>query len=256
MKARVLGVIPARLGSTRLPRKPLHLLAGRPLLEWVWRRVVDSQLFEAVVIATDSDEVAAVARGFGASVELTRAEHPSGTDRVAEVAARDGYAAYSTVVNIQGDEPFVSPAHLRAAIGLVAGEGWEIGTVAAPIGAADEWRNPAVVKVALADDGSALLFSRAPIPFVRDGEPGAEAMGEGDFLRHIGIYSYRRDALARWVALPEGRLEKLEKLEQLRPLAAGLRIGVARVAPAEAGVDTPEDAKRADRRLRALHLDG
>lgn len=255
MKAPVLGVIPARLGSTRLPRKPLHLLAGRPLLEWVWRRVVDSQIFDTVVIATDSDEVAAVARRFGASVEMTDESHPSGTDRVAEVAGRPEYAEFGTVVNVQGDEPFVSAEHLGAAVGLVAEAGWEIGTVAAPISAAEEWRNPAVVKVALADDGSALLFSRAPIPFVRDAEPGPAEFASGELLRHIGIYAYRSDALARWVALPEGRLEKLERLEQLRPLAAGARIGVARVGPGEAGVDTPEDAERADRRLRALHPD-
>lgn len=244
-----LGVIPARLGSSRLPRKPLHPLAGRPLIEWVWRRVVAAELFAEVVIATDSEEIADVARGFGAVAELTRESHPSGTDRVAEVAQRQGYRDFAHIVNIQGDEPFVRPDHLAAALELVR-SGWEVGTVASPVGALEEWRDPAVVKVVLADDAGALLFSRAPIPWMRDAEPSADDFAAGAFLRHVGIYAYRRDALLRWVALPEGRLERLERLEQLRPLAAGIRIGVERVEAAEGGVDTPEDALRADRRLR------
>lgn len=252
MTARVLGVIPARLGSTRLPRKPLHPLAGRPLLEWVWRRAVSSQLFEQVVVATDSEEVALAARRFGAAVEMTAADHPSGTDRVAEVAERAAYRAFDTIVNVQGDEPFVDPAHLRAAAALVTGGGWEVGTVAAPFGSAGEWADPNAVKVVRADDGGALYFSRAPIPYPRDaaGEPPLDS---GRYLRHVGIYAYRRAALLRWVALPEAELERLERLEQLRPLAAGIRIGVAPVEPAEPGVDTLDDARRAERKLRALH---
>lgn len=253
MTARVLGVIPARLGSSRLPRKPLYSLAGRPLVEWVWQRVVASGVFDQVVIATDSEEVASVARGFGAAVELTLPSHPSGTDRVAEVASRPEFSDAPVIVNVQGDEPFVDPEHLRAAVRLVADGGWEIGTVASDVPDLEAWRNPAVVKVVRGDDGGALLFSRAPIPWARDAEPSPEQLAGGAFLRHIGIYAYGRDALHRWVALPEGRLERLERLEQLRPLAAGMRIGVARVEPAEGGVDTPEDAERADRRLRETH---
>lgn len=246
-----LGVIPARLGSSRLPRKPLHRLAGRPLIEWVWRRVIAADLFSAVVVATDSEEVADAASGFGAAVEMTSPDHPSGTDRVAEVAQRPAYAGYAHIVNVQGDEPFVDRDHLAAALGQVV-EGWEVGTVASRLRSVEEWRDPAVVKVARADDGGALLFSRAPIPFRRDAPPDAEDFASGAFLRHIGVYAYRRDALLRWVRLPEGRLERLERLEQLRPLAAGIRIGVAEVEAAEGGVDTPEDAERAERRLREL----
>jgi 3-deoxy-manno-octulosonate cytidylyltransferase (CMP-KDO synthetase) len=246
----VLGVIPARLGSTRLPRKPLYRLAGRPLLEWVWRRVVATDLFSSVVVATDSEEIGEVARGFGAEVELTLATHPSGTDRVAEVAGRQ--TQFEHIVNIQGDEPFVSPEHLSAALALVTEGEWEIGTVAAPLGSVESWRDPGVVKVVRGEDGGALLFSRAPIPFVRDGVPDEMQLSSGAFLRHVGIYSYRREALLEWVARPEGELERLEKLEQLRPLAAGARIGVAVVQPAEPGVDTPADAERAERRLREL----
>lgn len=244
-----LGVIPARLGSSRLPRKPLHLLAGKPLIEWVWRRVRDAGIFEVVVVATDSEEVAEAASGFGARVELTSANHPSGTDRVAEVAAMPAYRGFAAVVNVQGDEPFVRAEHLRAALRLVR-DGWPVGTVAAPVETPEAWRDAAVVKVVRGDDGGALLFSRAPVPWPRDREPDAAQLAAAPFLRHVGIYAYARDALLRWVALPEGELERLERLEQLRPLAAGIRIGVAVVGAAEAGVDTPADAERAERRLQ------
>jgi 3-deoxy-manno-octulosonate cytidylyltransferase (CMP-KDO synthetase) len=259
LKGRVLGVIPARLGSSRLPRKPLHPLAGRPLVEWVWRRSTESRIFHEVVIATDSVEVAAVARDFGAVVEMTRADHPSGTDRVAEVASRGEYAGYGVVVNVQGDEPFVSDAHLAAAVDLVVG-GWPIGTIATAIGESAAWRDPAVVKVVCGDDGAALLFTRAPVPHPRGREPTPEDFAAGAFLRHIGIYAYTRDALETWVRLPEGRLERMERLEQLRPLAHGMPIGVGIVDPVEPGIDTPEDAARADRLLREsaalTHLNG
>jgi len=244
MTSRVLGVIPARLASTRLPRKPLHPIAGRPLVEWVWRRVRDLGIFDAVVVATDSPEVEAAARAFGASVVLTRADHPSGTDRVAEVARREEWRGYPVIVNVQGDEPFVRGDHLQAAVDLVRDGGWDVGTVAAPISNEDEWREAAVVKVARGDDGRALFFTRAPVPFPRDAAPD---FASGAYLRHVGVYAYTRDALLRWVALPEGALERIEKLEQLRALAAGLRIGVAVGEPAEGGVDTPADAARAER---------
>lgn len=250
LAAGVLGVVPARLASSRLPEKPLHAIAGRPLLEWVWRRAVSFGLFDTVVIATDSERVADAARSFGATVEMTSADHPSGTDRVAEVAHMERYAAHGIVVNVQGDEPFLRRDHVAAAIGLVREGGWALATVAAPIASAAEWREAAVVKVVRADDGAALYFTRAPVPFRRDGEPGADDFATGAYLRHVGLYAFRRDALLRWVALPEGRLERIERLEQLRPLAAGMRMGVAVGARAEGGVDTPEDAARAERILR------
>ena len=252
MTTPVLAVIPARLGSSRLPRKPLYPLAGRPLIEWVWRRVHDAGVFAEIVIATDSVEVADAAHAFGARAELTDAAHPSGTDRVAEVAAHPRYRDYDVVVNVQGDEPFVRADHLRAATRLVAEAGWGIGTLATPIASAAEWRDPAAVKVVRDEHGGALYFSRAPIPWQRDGEPTAAEFASGRFLRHLGIYAYTRAALERWVALPEGTLEGIERLEQLRPLAAGLEIGVALVESSgaeEGGVDTPADAERAERRL-------
>lgn len=250
MSTGILAVIPARLGSTRLPRKPLHRLAGRPLIEWVWRRAMAAELFEQVVIATDSGEVAQVAQGFGARVTLTDPEHPSGTDRVAEVAALAENRHFQVVVNVQGDEPFIRADQLRPPIELVRRKGWQIGTAATPIRDLAEWRNPAVVKVARGPDEAGLYFSRAPIPHLRDGEPAAADLASGAFLRHLGIYVYTADALARWVGLPEGELERIERLEQLRPLAAGLRIGVAVVEPVEGGIDTPADAAAAEARLR------
>jgi 3-deoxy-manno-octulosonate cytidylyltransferase (CMP-KDO synthetase) len=246
MNPPILGVIPARLGSARLPRKPLHPLAGRPLIAWVWQRALESRLFAALVVATDSEEVAAAVRGFGGEVELTAAEHASGTDRVAEIAALPPYRGFACILNLQGDEPFVRASDLAAAARLVTEAGWEVGTVAAPIRSVAELADPAVVKVVRDERGGALYFSRAPIPFTRDGPPALDGAGGGPFLRHLGIYAYRRDALLRWVGLPPGTLERVEMLEQLRPLAAGIRIGVALVASGEAGVDTPADAARAE----------
>jgi 3-deoxy-manno-octulosonate cytidylyltransferase (CMP-KDO synthetase) len=251
MSAPTLAVIPARLGSTRLPRKPLHIIAGRPLVEWVWRRVTACDLFDQVVIATDSEEIAEHGRAIGARVEMTSIGHPSGTDRVAEVSARIAYRGFPLVVNVQGDEPFVDPTHLSAAIALVRDGSWDVGTVASPIVTLEEWRSPDVVKVVRGDDGGALYFSRSAIPAVRDGEPSAVDLASGAFLRHHGVYAFRAEALRRWVALGEGTLERLERLEQLRPLAAGLRIGVSVVQGAESGVDTLQDAQRAEVRLRA-----
>lgn len=245
---RVLGVIPARLGSERLPRKPLHIIAGRPLIEWVWRRVAPFTVLDRVVVATDSDEVAETCHRFGGDVELTAADHPSGTHRVAEVAGLSEYEGVEVVVNIQGDEPFVTEAQVAGAVDRVEA-GWEVGTVASPVGDVEAWRDPAVVKVVRNRRGGALYFSRAPIPHVRGGEPTRSELASSDFLRHIGVYAYSPAALRRWVELVPGALEAAERLEQLRPLAAGIGIGVAVVEESEGGIDTPADARRAERRL-------
>jgi 3-deoxy-manno-octulosonate cytidylyltransferase (CMP-KDO synthetase) len=245
----VLGVIPARLGSERLPRKPLHVLAGRPLIEWVWRRARTFAALDHLVVATDSEEVAAACDGFGAEVVLTSADHESGTDRVAEVAARSAFAGFHIVVNIQGDEPFVTEEQVAGAVAMVRA-GFDVGTVAAPVATLAAWRDPAVVKVVRGSGGRALYFSRAPIPHARGREPTAGELASDGYLRHIGVYAYSQTALARWVALAASELERLERLEQLRPLAAGLGIGVALARVAEGGIDTPADAARAERLLR------
>jgi 3-deoxy-manno-octulosonate cytidylyltransferase (CMP-KDO synthetase) len=204
-----------------------------------------------VVVATDSAEIAAAARGFGAEVAMTDPDHPSGTDRVAEVARMEELRGYPVIVNVQGDEPFIRRDQVEPAVALVRDGAWEIGTAATPLESVAAWREPSVVKVVRGDDGGAMLFSRAPVPFARDGEPTVDELASGPYLRHLGIYAYRRDALLRWVTMPEGTLERIERLEQLRPLAAGMRIGVARVAPGPGGVDTPADAARAEALLLA-----
>lgn len=246
-----LGVIPARIGSERLPRKPLHPIAGRPLIEWVWRRVREASALDAVVVATDSEEVEAACRAFGASVERTAATHASGTDRVAEVAARAEYAGYGVLVNVQGDEPFVAGEQIAAAVAQVRA-GWDVGTVATPLVTLEALRDPGVVKVVRGRAGGALYFSRAAIPHRRDGDPDTVLLESESYLRHVGVYAYSRAALQRWVELEVDPLEELERLEQLRALRAGLRIGVALTEPTEAGVDTAEDVRRVEARLRGL----
>ena len=249
MSGQVLGIVPARLASTRLPNKPLYPILGRPLIEWVWRRVETMRVLDHAVVATDSEEVADVCRRLGAPVEMTSPDHPSGTDRVAEVADRPQYRDFEFVANVQGDEPLLKEAHVRAAVELVRDEGWQVGTCATPL-MHDEARSDAsVVKVARAVNGRALYFSRAAIPYKRDGKPLAEELEREPFLRHIGIYAYSRDALRDWVALAPSPLERLEMLEQLRPLESGLRIGVAIVGAADPGVDTPADVLRMEERL-------
>lgn len=245
----VLGVIPARLGSERLPRKPLHPVAGRPLIEWVWRRVASLRVLDDVVVATDSREVADVCRAAGAAAVLTRDDHGSGTERVAEVVAMPEYGGYDVIVNVQGDEPFVTEEVVGGAVAQVE-TGWDIGTVAAPVRTPEAWNDPSVVKVVRNGQGGALYFSRASIPHPRGREPTAAELASDTCLRHIGVYAYTGDALDRWMSAPPSELERLERLEQLRALEAGLRIGVAVVDDVEGGIDTPADVERAERRLR------
>jgi len=245
----VLGVIPARLSSTRLPRKPLYPIRGRPLLEWVWRRTRNMDLFHRLVVATDAPEVVELCRALGAPAVLTDPDHPSGTDRVAEVARRVEYRDLPVVVNVQGDEPLVREDHLAVAVELVREGGWDVGTCATPVITPEAFTDPSVVKVVMAPDGRALYFSRAPIPWKRDGRPTKEELSATPFFRHVGIYAYRRDALMRWVALPPSSLEEVERLEQLRALEEGLRIGVALVEEARPGVDTEADVARMEKML-------
>jgi len=239
-----LAVIPARLGATRLPRKPLRLLGGAPLIARVWQRTLDMRLADEVVVATDSDEIAAVIREHGGRVAMTRPEHPSGTDRVAQVADLPGFSGFDVFVNVQGDEPFLPESALRGAIDMVQSGRFQLGTAAGRANP-EILANPNIVKVVCANDGRALYFSRAPIPFLRD---GAEASVHASQVRqHLGVYAYSREGLRQWVALPIHPLERIERLEQLRPLAAGMPIGVVTVdAVPPGGVDTEEDLVRAN----------
>jgi 3-deoxy-manno-octulosonate cytidylyltransferase (CMP-KDO synthetase) len=230
----VLGVIPARLGSSRLPNKPLLPVAGEPLILWVARRLAAAELCDRCVVACDAREIATVVERAGFEAVLTRAEHQSGTERVAEVIGNQSFKDFDIVLNVQGDEPLVSLAALRGAVARVrAGE--PIGTAA---GALERARagDPNRVKVVVDARGRALYFSRAPIPFDRDGA------GEVVYHQHVGVYAYTREALEQWVRLPRVPAEQWEGLEQLRPLLHGIPIGVALIAgPVAPGVDTAED---------------
>ena len=249
MSGQVLGIVPARLASSRLPNKPLYPILGKPLIEWVWRRVETMSVLDHAVVATDSEQVADVCVRLGAPVEMTAGDHPSGTDRVAEVAGRPGYDQYPYIANVQGDEPLFRETHLRVAIDLVRDSGWDVGTCATPIRADEARTDASIVKVARAASGRALYFSRAPIPYKRDEKPTGHDLEHDPFLRHVGIYAYTRDALQDWVALAPSQLEQTEELEQLRPVEAGLRIGVAIVGSADPGVDTPADVVRMEKQL-------
>lgn len=240
----VLAVIPARLGATRLPRKPLRLLGGVPLIVRVAARVGAMGIADECVVATDSDDVLAVCEAAGIRAVCTREDHPSGTDRVAEVASRAEFSRFSVILNVQGDEPFVRADAIAGAVAIVAGGDAPLGTAAA-LASPEVLLRPDIVKVVCTDQGRAMYFSRAPIPFLRD---AADASTLAPLVRqHIGVYAYTRDALARWVALPPHPLELTERLEQLRPLAHGMVMGVATVpAGGEGGIDTEDDLRRAD----------
>ena len=241
-------VIPARFASTRFPGKPLALLAGTPLVLHVHRLALLSGAQE-VVVATDDARIRDACARAGADVEMTDASHPSGTDRIAEVAARRGWAPDSIVVNVQGDEPLLPPALIAQAAGLLESDrGAAIATLATPIATAEEFRNPNVVKVVASRNGRALYFSRAPIPWDRDGV----APRPGRARRHLGIYAYRVEALRELAQAPPSPLEQVERLEQLRALQMGLVIAVADACEAPGpGIDTPEDLERAERLFQA-----
>jgi len=240
---RVLGVIPARLGAERLPRKPLRDLAGKPLVAWVVENAQASGALDAVVVATESPEVAAAAERAGCRAVLTRPSHPSGTSRVAEVAALPEFGDCAVVVNVQGDEPFLPPAAIRGAVAEVE-RGADVGTAAVPVEAGAA-ASPSLVKVVLREDGRALYFSRSLIPYPRDAGAGVR------YWQHLGVYAFRPAALARWMALAPTESELAEKLEQLRPLGHGMTIGVARLAEAALpGIDTEDDLRRAEAYVR------
>jgi len=235
-KLRIAGVIPARLSSTRLSRKVLREIAGRPMVEWVWRAAQSSGLMDQVVVATDSGEVAQVCRSRQVPVVMTSPECLSGSDRVREVARQMDADVY---VNIQGDEPTLTPDFFPPLLALFERPEVEVATLAVPC-PAHEVGNPNAVKVVTATDGKALYFSRATIPLDR------EKSGFAGYRKHLGIYAYRKAALERFAALPPAWLENVERLEQLRLLENGIDIYVA-AAPADTiGVDTEEDLARAE----------
>ena len=240
---RTVAVVPARYGSSRFPGKPLAELLGRPMIAHVVERAVAAGVFDAVWVATDDERIAAAARQAGAVARMTRADHATGTDRVAEAVA--DLPGDAIVVNVQGDEPLVPPALLRSIVGTMRDDPrLAIVTAACTDRDAAAFANPNVVKVVTDAAGDALYFSRAAIPYSR--------RAATSFLRHVGIYGFRCEALQRFVALPPFALEASEGLEQLRALAQGMRIRVLVSELETIGVDTPEDLKAVATRLAGL----
>jgi 3-deoxy-manno-octulosonate cytidylyltransferase (CMP-KDO synthetase) len=244
--------IPARFGSTRLPGKPLLPIAGEPMIAHVVRRASEAGA-QQVVVATDDPRIADAVTALGIEACMTSPDHASGTDRLAEVAERLGWDAAAIVVNLQGDEPLAPPAAIRAVAAALAASECPIATLAVPLDDAAALFDPNCVKLVRDAQGRALYFSRAPLPWPRDAfaaDRGQLPTVEGEgWLRHIGLYAYRVGALRRFAAMPPGRLERIEALEQLRALEAGWSIAVAlSPTPVPAGVDTAEDLQ-AVRRL-------
>jgi 3-deoxy-manno-octulosonate cytidylyltransferase (CMP-KDO synthetase) len=247
-------VIPARYASTRLPGKVLRLIGGKPMLQWVYERACAAGAHE-VLIAADDERIVRAAQAFGASSLLTSGAHASGTDRIAEIARARGWAADAIVVNVQADEPLIPPALIRqVAALLVAHAAADIGTLATAIASLEELMDPNAVKVVCAADGGALYFSRAPIPWNRDGATAglASQRDAAGARRHLGLYAYRVAALLQLAALPESELERRERLEQLRALEHGLRIVVTdALEPPGPDVNTLADLERVTALLTA-----
>ncbi len=251
MGSEVVAIVPARYESTRLPGKPLALIHGKPMIQHVYERTRGVRLVERVLVATDDERVAAAVRAFGGEVVMTAGSHQSGTDRIAEVAAR---LDAEIVVNVQGDVPFLEDAVVEAPLALMRADGaLPMATVKVAIHDPAEMGNPNVVKVVTDRDGYALYLSRSPLPYWRDG--AAEGVHGVIGYRHIGLYVYRRDFLLTFARLAPTPLERAEKLEQLRALEWGFRIKVAEVQYAGVEVDTPQDLERA-RAMPALRRGG
>ena len=235
LPVRILGVIPARMAATRFPGKPLVNLVGRPLVRWVYESAAGCTDFDALLVATPDEEIAEAVRGFGGAVELTRADHPTGTDRVAEVAARHPEA--DVVVNVQGDQPFVTPEMLSALVSPYrSGESPVMTTVGAPLDESSGPSDPNVVKVICDRSGDALYFSRSPLPYRRNPVP--------EFLpvyHHIGLYAFTREFLGRYATMLPTPLEQAEGLEQLRALEHGHRIRVCPISRPVIEVNSPDD---------------
>ena len=243
---KIVGVIPARYASTRFPGKPLALILGKPLIQHVVERCQRARSLSEVIVATDDTRIWEVAQNF-CRAEMTSPDHPSGSDRIAEVVRR---CECDAVVNIQGDEPLIDPAVIDAVAGAL--DGCEMSTAATPITAAAEYDNPNVVKVVVSSAGRALYFSRRTIPYLRDAanRSVAEQLAAFGFLKHIGIYGYRRAALLRLVDCPVSPLEQAEKLEQLRALENGIQIAVVKVDYDSIGVDVSADVQRVEKILK------
>lgn len=245
---KIIGVIPARWGSTRLPEKVLREMDGRPMIYHVWSRVRQAAKLEQVLIATDDDRVQKAAEDFGAKCVMTRPDHPSGSLRIAEVAGRFKADVF---INIQGDEPLIHPANVDGVAAAFQDSSVRVATLAVRKNDRDEYLNPNTVKVVCAPSGDALYFSRAPIPHFRDG-----TFQKFYFLKHLGIYGYRSEVLDQMPQWPSSALEETEKLEQLRILDQGIPIRVIETVYDSFGVDTEDDLKKAEAQIIKLRGGG
>lgn len=244
-KPYVVAVIPARYASTRLPGKPLVTLAGKPMVQHVYERTRLATTVDRVVVATDDQRIVDAVQGFAGEARMTRADHRTGTERIAEVAAHEKGDVF---VNVQGDEPLIDPAAIDAAVhALLEEPPAQVATVATPIRQASDIMDPNVVKTVLDFDEYALYFSRAPIPWVRDTQQKVHV----NYWKHLGLYVFQRDALIEYPTLPQGELERVEQLEQLRWLENGWRIRVTEVEHDAVSVDVPEDVARVEKLLGA-----
>lgn len=237
-------IIPSRYASTRLPGKPLRMIAGETLVHRVYERAALAKLPDIVIVATDNEKIASEVKSFGGRVMMTSPDHPTGTDRLAEVAA--SLPDYDIVVNVQGDEPFINPDVIDSLAKMLAErDDLDMTTAAAPL-KEDEYDDPSAVKVVVNQKGEALYFSRSLIPYPRN-----------EFsvppLKHVGIYAYRRDFLLAYAGMKQTPLEKTESLEQLRALEMGYKIGVIRIDSEDIGIDTEEDLKKANRLFERSH---
>jgi 3-deoxy-manno-octulosonate cytidylyltransferase (CMP-KDO synthetase) len=240
---KIVGIVPARYASTRFPGKPLALIAGKPLIQHVVEQCQKARSLSEVIVATDDTRIWEVAQNF-CHAEMTRPDHPSGSDRIAEVAGR---CTCDAVVNIQGDEPLIDPAVIDAVVGALARD--EMSTAATRIKNPEELDDPNVVKVVVSAAGRALYFSRRTIPYLREAasRSAGERLAAFAFLKHLGIYGYWRETLLRLVKFPVSPLENAEKLEQLRALENGIQIAVVKVDYDSVGVDVPKDVAQVEK---------
>jgi 3-deoxy-manno-octulosonate cytidylyltransferase (CMP-KDO synthetase) len=248
--SRIVGVIPSRWGSTRFPGKSLAMISGKPMIQWVVERVKQAKLLDAVLVATDDKRIADCVNDLNipdVQVAMTRSDHPTGTDRIAEaVQALD----IDAVINVQGDEPLIDPALIDELAEVISSGEWDMATAATPMENEEDINDPSVVKALFNRHGQALYFSRATIPYIREPESSST---EGVYWRHIGIYAYQRDYLLQLVAEPPCALENLEKLEQLRALDMGCRMKVIKTEDFGIGVDEPSDIEKAEALLAQLN---
>ena len=244
-----MAIIPARYASTRFPGKPLAVLGGKTVIQRVYEQV--SSLLDEVYVATDDERIFQAVEAFGGRAVMTRTDHKSGTDRIEEAAEKIGSQA-DVIINVQGDEPFIQPSQIKTLMQLFDAPETQIGTLGKRFENIEGVENPNSPKIVTDNRGFALYFSRSPIPFVR-GKERSEWLANYPFLKHLGIYAYRREVLREVTQLPQGNLEKAESLEQLRWLENGYRIRVGLTDVETVGIDTPEDLKRAEEFLNSQH---